>query len=239
MKPITDYKKDNHLRLLLQGPPGSGKTTLACHMPGAYILDLDVNLGGPLRHIEKNGGIKPVGYDTVDIDDKGVVIEMKDRYQRMSTLLNNALHETSVQTIVVDSTTRLSDYIQGEVLRQNGKSDMTLQLWGHYLMQWKHFISQLITVRKHIVVIAHERVEKDEVDQSLKYFIAISGQFQHIIGSMFTDVWRCEVAVAGTNPPKYTFQVRTMPDFRYQLKNSLDLPPIFKFDWGTIASKLK
>ena len=97
----------------------------------------------------------------------------------------------------------------------------------------------MITIRKHVVLIAHERVEKDEMDQSLKYFVAIPGQFQHIIGSMFTDIWRCEVAAAGSNPPKYTFQVRTMPDFRYQLKNSLDLPPIMKFDWKQIADKLK
>jgi len=30
-----------------------------------------------------------------------------------------------------------------------------------------------------------------------------------------------------------------MPDFRYQLKNSLSLPPIFKFSWSTIEDKLK
>ena len=84
----------------------------------------------------------------------------------------------------------------------------------------------------------HESVEKDEIDQTLKYFVQVAGQMKFVIGSMFTDVWRCEVAVTSGPNPKHTFQVRTMPDFRYQLKNSLSLPPIFRFDWNLIEQRL-
>ena len=125
-----------------------------------------------------------------------------------------------------------------EVMRTQGKSEMTLPLWGFYLQTWKQFISQLSTQRKHIILTCHESVEKDEIDQTLKYFVQVAGQMKFVIGSMFTDVWRCEVAVTAGPNPKYTFQVRTMPDFRYQLKNSLSLPPIFKFDWNLIQERL-
>ena len=124
-------------------------------------------------------------------------------------------------------------------MRTQGKSEMTLPLWGFYLQTWKQFISQLAAQRKHLILICHESVEKDEIDQTLKYFVQVAGQMKFVIGSMFTDVWRCEVAATSGPNPKHTFQVRTMPDFRYQLKNSLSLPPIFKFDWNLIKAKTR
>lgn len=236
---INNYAKESHLRLLLQGPPGSGKSTLACHFPGVYIADLDINLGGPLRWLRENNGPMPVGYDIVGRSDDGKEIPPKDCYQRLGTLLNIALKDPSIETIVIDSATKLGDYIQAEVMRAQGKSEMTLQLWGFYLQQWKQFISQLSAQRKHLILTCHEAVEKDEIEQTLKYFVQIAGQMKFIIGSMFTDIWRCEVAVTSGPNPRHNFQVRTMPDFRYQLKNSLSLPPIFKFSWPTIEDKLK
>jgi energy-coupling factor transporter ATP-binding protein EcfA2 len=236
---INNYAKESHLRLLLQGPPGSGKSTLACHFPGVYIADLDINLGGPLRWLRENNGPMPVGYDIIGRSDDGKEIPLRDCYQRLGTLLNIALKDPSVETIVIDSATKLGDYIQAEVLRTQGKLEMTLPLWGFYLQTWKQFISQLSAQRKHLILTCHENVEKDEIDQTLKYFVQIAGQMKFVIGSMFTDVWRCEVAATTGPNPKYTFQVRTMPDFRYQLKNSLSLPPIFKFSWDVIKPKLE
>jgi hypothetical protein len=235
---INDYAKESHLRILLQGPPGSGKSTLACHFPCPYIADLDINLGGPLRWLRENGGPTPVGYDIIGRSDDGKEIPTKDCFGRLMTCLRAALKEPSIETIVIDSATKLGDYIMAEVMRTQGKSEMTLPLWGFYLQTWKQFISALSTQRKHIILTCHESVEKDEVDQTLKYFVQVAGQMKFVIGSMFTDVWRCEVAVTAGASPKYTFQVRTMPDFRYQLKNSLSLPPIFKFDWNLIEQRL-
>jgi AAA domain len=237
MQKIETYSKESHLRLLLQGPPGVGKTTLACHFPGAYIADCDINLAGPLRWLRENNGVLPIGYDLIDRDENGTEVNPALRYDRLGRCLNTALKDPSVQTIVIDSATKLSDYIIAEVLRQQGKKEMTIQMWGFYLALWKHFLGLLTAQRKHFVLICHERVEKDEIDQSLKYFVLVPGQMGHIIGSLFTDVWRCEVSVAGV-PAKYSWNIRTMPDHKFALKNSLGLPPVFKFNWSAIEAKL-
>jgi hypothetical protein len=67
MQPITNYNtKEERLRLLLLGPSGSGKTTVVCQFPKAYIIDVDVNLGGPLRFCQSHNLSVPVGYDCSD-----------------------------------------------------------------------------------------------------------------------------------------------------------------------------
>jgi hypothetical protein len=240
MQPISNYStSDAFVRALLQGPPGSGKTTIATQFPKPYIADLDMNLAGPLRHLKTTNKTLPIGYDVIDRDETGKEIDPSLRYVRLAKCLQDAVVNPDIETIVVDSATKLSDYIQAEVLRQQNKKQMTIQDWGFYLALWKQFISQMSVQRKHFVLIAHERVEKDELDQSLKYFVMIPGQMGNIIGSLFTDVWRAEVEEKPGFPPTYKFNVRTMPSYRFNLKNSLGLPPLFEFKWETIEEKLK
>lgn len=241
MQLITNYaKNDAHLRLLLQGPPGAGKTTLACQMPKAYIADCDLNLGGALRYMNEAKLTLPVGYDTIDRKDDGSDVEPNLRFERLCLCLQSAAADPNVETLVLDSATKISDYIIAHTLRMQNKKAMEMTSWGFYLGYWKELINKLSSVRKNLVLIAHEKVEKDEIDQSLKYFLLIPGQFGSMAGSLFTDVWRCEVAAGagfGANV-KYSWNVRTMPDHKFQLKNSLGLPAVFQFAWPTIAAKL-
>lgn len=240
MQTIESYQtNDAFIRVLLQGPPGAGKTTHACQFPGVYVADLDLNLAGPLRWLKQNNKVLPVGYDTIDRDEAGKEVAPNMRYTRLAKCLQDANANPEVKTIVVDSATKLSDYMIAEVLRQQNAQQMTIQHWGFYLAMWKQFISALSVQKKHFILVCHERVEKDEVDQSLKYFVMIPGQMGNIIGSLFTDVWRAEVSEKTGIPPTYQFLVRTMPSYRFNLKNSLGLPPIFEFSWKTIADKLK
>lgn len=239
MPTIESYNTtEDHLRLLLQGPFGSGKSTTACRFPKPWVFDLDINLGGPLRFIRDRKLPPPVGYDIIDRLEDGKECDPKLRFQRLQACMSAAAARPDVETFVIDGATKLHDYILADVLRQQNKSAMAIQDWGFYLALWKAFINQIAAARRHFVLICHERVEKDEVDQTLKYFVMIPGQMGQIIGSLFTDVWRCETETSGV-PPVVKYNVRTQPNFRFALKNSCGLPPVFQFDWSVIAKALE
>lgn len=247
MQPITSYAASNDfLRLLLQGPPGSGKSDLCMQLPGVYFVDFDVNLGGPLRRLsEKNGGAPPpniIGYDTVDrVTETGVAVPVTDRYIRLEKLLLDAQANPQVQTIVLDSATMMVDVLVAETLRKQNKSMMDKQMWGFFFTYSKYLMSTLTSMRKHIVVTAHEKINKNP-DGSVAYPIKVAwpGQFGQIIGAFFTNVWRTEVAEGFVNGrTAHTFKVRTMPSFNFELKNTLGLPPEFEFSWPLVESKLK
>lgn len=247
MKPITDYAdKDDVLRLLLQGPPKSGKTVLACKFPGAYIIDIDRNLGGVLRYIQENKLTLPIGYDHVDRDENDVLILMQLRYARLAKLLKEAQENPLVQTIVIDSGTTLSDLLIAETLRGQGKTAISdfkdpRQFWGFFATLGKGFMAALSQMRKHIVLIVHEKTNKDDKGNVVfPIKIAWPGQVGDIIGCFFTNVWRCETKIipaGATN--NYKWFVRTMPDHQYALGNTLGMPAEFEFDWKLVEAKLK
>lgn len=249
MPTIDQYTNtDAFIRLLLQGPPGVGKTTLACQFPGAWVMDCDVNLRGPLQflHEQKAKGKDvslPIGYDIIDRTEDGKPVPEGSRYQRLLDCANKAAAQPGVKTVVFDSATKISDYIKAHVLRtQPTKTgQMEITSWGFFYNTWVSLVATVTAAKLHSVFIFHEKVEKDEVDGSLKYLINVQGQFQGIAGALFTDVWRAEVAGGGgINPTKesYRWLIRTMPDYRFVLKNSFGLPPTFEFDWKLIEDKL-
>lgn len=262
MPEISQYKQDNFLRLVLQGPPGAGKTCVSCQMPDPWIIDFDVNLGGPLRFLERTGMKLPLGYDVVDHDDEGkeVLLEDKDamgrtvaradQYTRLTAILQRLQKDDRVKTIVFSSATKFVPILINATLVQQNKKSLDeytqkgggqdgRQFWGFFARNSAYFFEVLSKMRKHIVLEAHEKTNKD-TNGAVVYPIKVNwpGQVGQIIGAYFTDVWRCETeAGVGLNAqPNYV--IRTAPDFRYELKNSFGLPPTFKFNWDTIQKAL-
>jgi hypothetical protein len=237
MTPIAEYQiKEEFIRLLLIGPPGSGKTTTVCGFPNGYVLDLDVNLGGALRFLKARNQPLPLGYDRVDINEKGEVVPPLLRWQRLEALISNSPPE--VETIVIDSATGLTDLLMQEVKRQQPSVKDGRQLYMFYLEAGKQFLNKFVLLRKHVVLTAHEKIEQDAMTGITQYRVAWPGQLGDYVGAFFTNVWRCEVDREGI-PPKYKYVIRTMQDTQhYGLKNDLELPPIFQFDWMTIQAKL-
>ena len=246
MKPISAYSQDDFLRLVLQGPPGTGKTVKACQFPGSAIVNLDRNLGGPIRFMQEHNLTLPVGFVEVDTDDNGQPVPLNLRYQRMSSEVGKLAADNSIGTIVIDSASNLAPLLQQEVLRQQGKTKIEdfkdgRQFWGFFYTAGMQLMSQLTQIRKHVVLIAHEVLDKDEKGNPI-YPVKVNwpGRLGEIIGVFFTDVWRCEVDTEITGKgTMWKFKVRTMPDARYVLKNSMGLPPVFEFDWKIIEEKLK
>jgi len=239
MQPITNYQtNEEFIRLLLQGPSGSGKTTVICQFPSAYVIDVDVNLGGPLRFCKAHNLPIPIGYDRLDVDENGVAVPPIARYQRFEKLWIAAQLNKDIKTIVIDSATGFTGNMMAEVKRQQPSLKDGRQVFMFFLDAGKQFLDKLIQIRKHVVVTAHEVIEQDAMTQITQYRTAWPGQLGDYLGSYFTNVWRTEVERGGF-PPKYKFVIRTMQDIQhYGLKNDLELPPTFTFDWNIIQAKL-
>lgn len=133
MQKPEDYKSNMSTCIVLQGAPGCGKTTLGCMFPNVYVADCDLNLRSSIKYLKDNNLPPIVGFDTIDIDDNGKVVEAKLRYKRLTKCLKEAAAMSQIDTLFIDSATKVAQYMMDEVLSQAGKSEMTTKAWEFIL----------------------------------------------------------------------------------------------------------
>lgn len=220
--------------ILMVGPAGSGKSTFAYRFPKPYVLNADINMAGPRKALSAEGKSLNVKYDNIHIDDEDKPVEPLQRFLRFAALLKRGVEDKEVETIILDSITALVPVFMNEVLRQLGKTEGTafvIQDWGKLLFLFTSVFDKLRACGKTVIICGHFDVEKGEIDQVLRYILAIPGQSATRVPILATDMWWFSVETSqgqgGTLVPKYV--IRTIQDERHpNIKTSLTLPS--KFD---------
>jgi hypothetical protein len=174
----------------------------------------------------------------VDIDEKGAIVPPQQRYIRLTKLVEECSKIDQIQTLVLDSGTGLAPILMDDVKRQQPSLKDGRQVYQFFLLATREFLAKITQIRKHFVLTVHEKVEQDAMTGITQYRVAWPGQLGDYIGAFFTDVWRTEVESEGF-PPKYKRVIRTIQDAQhYGLKNALELPNKFEFNWEQIKQKM-
>lgn len=138
MKSAQEYELEISKSILILGPPGSGKTVLATSFPGAYVLNIDNNLAGPIRWKRANSLDANFKFDDImSIDDPAdlkaagakdsdipapkagtITVPRIWRYRLAAAYIEAAAADPSVETIIIDSLTTFNQVIMDEVRRQ-------------------------------------------------------------------------------------------------------------------------
>ena len=224
----TSPKEKEPLSILLLGPPGSGKTTLAMQFPDVHFIDCDRNLDGPERYVRT---IKPsltYTYDSIMVTDDNQEVKVEDRYDRLRAKLVEA-RTLPCQTVVIDTMTMVNEYIIRKVLKQQGQSAMRpMDYQPMKSFYWELLVSGIRSMGKTTIVTCHEIIMTEpDSKQIMKenivgYKPSVTGGIADYFGGFFTDIWRCETSPTprGTSYIIRTNKTTKSPD----LKSSMGLP---------------
>lgn len=136
------------LCVVIFGPPGNGKTALAQTADNPLTLDFD---RGSHRAFNRK---RVVQFDTFsDANEPAVVQAVR-----------------SSKTIIVDTAGRLLDTLAIEVISESPKNGtrgggLALQGWGALKQRFANWMKGLASERKDVILICHEKEEKDGDDR--------------------------------------------------------------------------
>lgn len=140
----TDAIPVDHPVFLIFGQPGIMKTSLAYSAKDALLLDFD---RGAHRAINRK--------DTLVIDSWADVAE----------LLSNREALEPYATVAVDTVGRCLDVMTADIIRETPKlgpgGNLSMQGWGVLKKRFQSFMSTLRTLGKDVVLIAHDKEDKD------------------------------------------------------------------------------
>lgn len=247
MKSLSDCALDESFGLLIQGPPKTGKTTLALQFPDPWIADCSNNLSGATRWFKKNmpAQIEQIRYsqpwlsNVIDPTHGQTIVPPEARWARLLTDINEALKDPTRKTIIIDDVGQVCEWLQAFIVSEKGtgkKEGMTISDW----IPFRSLLAKLVTDlrllcrnKRYLIFTAHEEYAKDERTGSIFTRVNIPSKLADNFGGLFSDVWRTIVEdVADVLYYKVVAQpTPAVP----AIGNSLGLPANFKFTWKEFA----
>lgn len=223
MQKLEDYNDNLGVALLLTGQAGSGKTSLGLSLfPRTYVFVADPNFKSGVDYVKQSGhASNVVGFNYGAVDEKGNKLEPQSRYDHMWSCLSQVAKSPDVDAIFLDSALFIEDIIKAKICKATVDEAILLkgfEQWQQLILVWKGLIAQLRRTGKKIIMSAHEKREKDDLDGVWKYEIAVDGQIRGIFPAIFSDVLRCEV----TETPTWVIRSIGNPRQEY-LKNTFGL----------------
>lgn len=241
--------------IVLYGPPGTGKTTMACTMTklGLKVLLYDADQKAEkmmnIRSLIDNGQVRVITPTATLVEgslkDRILTPKAPPRKQPqgylefvafVSELQADATKEPEKYlntVLVVDSATTLFSHMRRLILQVQGRGAMEIQDWGIILSNLEELFSVLFSLPfKHVILIAHDQTERDELIGKVEIKPLIDGQMKNKVGLYVEEMYYMSPEIT---KDKAVYQILTKPVGRVtQARTSRNLKTYEPADFGVI-----
>jgi len=179
-----------HIRALLAGPPGSGKTTSALSLPGRKLLiDCD-------RRAAAASGFENVSICEIVEPDSRSPRAWSECQKLYKELWVKSKDKDFYDTIIWDGITAMSRYAMNYALLLDSKRGLGgTPAQQHYMPQMKEMTDLIrgsLGLPCHVCFTCHLELIEDADDQSSKFLPKITGKLRTEIGSWFDETYLCQ-----------------------------------------------
>ena len=192
IKSLKDKKmcRDEFLRILLYGPAGAGKTTLAASFPKPFLFNFD----------DKLKSIYGLDVDYVDYSSLNPK-EMDKNWQRFWKDFSKMKSDTEYSTFIFDGLTIMDRMLLARcnVLAGKGAGDKaTLPVYGEQATTYKHLFMEMNAIKnKNIILTGHHLEVRDDGAGKDGHLLEITPlitgkKIRPILPAMFEEVYYLE-----------------------------------------------
>lgn len=163
----ADYPR--HLKILLQGPPKSGKTTFLSTAPNIIVAAVEAGLMS-IAHLD-------VPYVEIDGTDKLQTLHtvLADDVMRAKTAKQLGLPQ--VDTVAIDTIDAWQEMLKKEILKENRRTSMQQADWGTLKERMSAVLKAFVALPLNVIFTVHTSSTQDD-ESRLIYAPALQGSIK-------------------------------------------------------------
>lgn len=210
------------------GPPGVGKTVLACRAPNAVLVEIDPNGSLSLNnHPEIAKDILVIGSDKIP------------KFDNINSLCKEVRRGgmPERETFILDTTNYLETLRLREIVKADAASNSRfegnkpeIQHYGEANADMKEFFINWCELERNVIFVCHDLDEQDDIDKSwvtrINHTPKLADSVLTLMDAMFYIT--ANYPITGKGEP--TREIRSMPTKRIRAKTRLGVPSTFPAD---------